>query len=184
MARLELWRWIPGYEGRYQVSTLGSVRSFVKGPPVVMRQVINPTSGYPSVSLYIDGNRKQMMVHWAVMRAFVGPTPEGQEIRHLDGDAGNPRQSNLCFGTKLINEADKKVHGTFKPPPVMRGMANGNSKISPEKWRVIRFRALAGETAGQLAEEFGVSKAAVYKRSLDEQWGLPRGNRGRKRKNK
>ena len=46
------------------------------------------------------------------MLAFVGPTPDGMQIRHLDGDRSNGRLENLTYGTGKENAADKNTHGT------------------------------------------------------------------------
>jgi hypothetical protein len=115
---VEEWRPIPGYAG-YEVSSLGRVLSHQKwrgteGPRLLAPQVGH--FGYPYVQLCgVSGaprNRRMRSVHTLVALAFLGPRPAGQEVRHLDGDPANCGVSNLAYGTKRENEADKRRHGT------------------------------------------------------------------------
>lgn len=90
------WKSIPGYEGYYSVSTTGKVRRD-KGynctkADRVLKQSIRP-NGYLYVELNKDGDAKKFNTHSLVALAFLGPTPEGEEIRHLDGCKTNPALS-------------------------------------------------------------------------------------------
>lgn len=115
---LEQWRPVPGYPG-YEVSDLGRVMSYRRSRPKVLRQGVHP-KGYLRVGLYgesRDGARYRyspntLTVHQLVMQAFVGPCPDGMEIRHLDGDPTNNALSNLRYGTHAENVADSIEHGT------------------------------------------------------------------------
>lgn len=91
------------------------------------------------------GREKQttVKVHVAVALAFLGPRPEGLDIRHLDGDPTNAHASNLAYGTKLENEADKWRHGTralYKLPYCRNGHAYtpDNSRFAPDGVRYCR----------------------------------------------
>lgn len=115
-------RWLPvvGWEGFYEVSDWGRVRSLprVAGPrpryfPGRMRKTPRGADGYPRVTLSAQGTKSgPLLVHRLVMRAFVGPCPEGQEVRHLDGDSSNCSLENLTYGTHSENERDAVRHGT------------------------------------------------------------------------
>ncbi len=83
----ETWKDVVGYEGIYQVSDLGHVRSLdrVVARPVkgdmklkgrILKQVSNSVSGHLTVNLYRDGPRKHY-VHRLVLSAFVGTCPKG-----------------------------------------------------------------------------------------------------------
>ncbi len=112
----ERWKPVPGFEGRYEVSDHGRVRSLLRwrnqpGPRLV-RTHPNP-DGYLSVGLYApDGSRVTFRVHGLVLLAFVGKRPEGLVTRHLDGDQANNHVSNLAYGTSSENNLDKTRHGT------------------------------------------------------------------------
>lgn len=76
-----------------------------------MRQTLN-ADGYPSVRLTIDGKRTRLAVHRLVAKHFLPPRPSSvHEVRHLDGDRMNSSVSNLAWGTRLENAADRERHG-------------------------------------------------------------------------
>lgn len=110
---MEVWKDIPGQEGRYQVSDLGNVRSVDRYVRIVrhgvdtMRfapgKVLRPgrtQSGHMSVAI---GKGKSKPVHQLVLAAFEGPCPEGYEVLHLNHDPSDNRHSNLRYGTRSEN---------------------------------------------------------------------------------
>jgi hypothetical protein len=121
-------RWLPvvGFEGFYEVSDQGRVRSLdrqvmrhggkASGYPLRIRgRVLAPRRqepGYSTVQLHLDGRPTKGFVHRLVMQAFVGPCPEGMEVRHINGDAEDSRLANLAYGTHSENLRDKLRHGT------------------------------------------------------------------------
>lgn len=118
----ELWLPIRGYEGLYEVSSLGRVRSLdreIEHPTagIVHRKgkvlAQNPLNkdGYLGVGLNKGGTKKKRSVHTLVLEAFVGPRPEGQQACHNDGNNTNNRVENLRWDTPRENVADIKRHG-------------------------------------------------------------------------
>lgn len=123
----ERWLSIPGYEGLYEVSDLGRVRSVdhVKLIPASRRSAAYlrthrgrllarkfDRNGYPIVDLCQDGVVRRFGNHQLVLVAFVGPRPAGMVSRHLNGDRTDPRLVNLAYGTYAENSADMRLHGT------------------------------------------------------------------------
>lgn len=108
----EIWRPVVGYEGLYEVSNTGRVRSLYDGRWQRCRiKELKPGAhedGYLLVSLYKDSERKIHTVHSLVMAAFVGPRPEGLQINHIDEDKTNNRVENLEYCTCRENNN----HGT------------------------------------------------------------------------
>lgn len=112
-------RWLPvvGWEGLYEVSDLGHVRSLARRTPGGIRggrtlRLAVARNGYLCVSLWKLGVGTTRTVHTLVTEAFIGPRPEGHQVRHLDGNRAHPELSNLAYGTPAENSADMKVHGT------------------------------------------------------------------------
>lgn len=89
MTYMERWRPVVEAPERYEVSDFGRVRSLLgrTGPHVIY--IGRGTHGHRLVSLHTTSGRVGRLVHRLVMEAFVGPCPEGMEVRHLDGDASN-----------------------------------------------------------------------------------------------
>lgn len=128
---VEEWRTIPGYEGLYEVSNFGAVRTlertWVSGKgvvrtvrPGVKRQSFDK-DGYPRVTLCKDGVKRRILVHRLVMWAFVGPQPKGIQVRHLDHSKTNNKLNNLCYGTAKENAADMIANPKYRHPQGMKG---------------------------------------------------------------
>lgn len=108
----EEWRPVIGYEGRYDVSDRGRVRSLLHGSPLLMKLIPSNKGDYLRVQLWKDGRGKTQWVHRLVLEAFIGPRPDGMVTRHLDGHSRDNGRENLMWGTQKQNIADKKTHGT------------------------------------------------------------------------
>ena len=119
----EQWRDIPGWEGHYQVSSQGRVRSLdrtttskvgiemrFRGRP--LKGVLD-TFGYPIVSLASPSTgRVRHQIHRLVLEAFVGPCPEGMEACHWDDNPENNNLENLRWASHADNMADKSRNWT------------------------------------------------------------------------
>lgn len=119
--QVEVWRAVPGYvEGSYEVSDLGRVRSLDRITSHghrrrgVILKPIRHERGYPMVNLWHSNVQRMQLVHRLVLLAFVGPSPDGLEARHGDGDPTNAALTNLSWGTHSENEFDKVDHGTHR----------------------------------------------------------------------
>jgi len=119
--RQEEWRPISGYDGAYEISSEGRVRSYrlprkrdrlLPTPSMVADSI--GTKGYRFVTL-IDskGRAHTSYLHSMVLSAFVGPRQGGMQCRHLDGNRENNRLDNLSWGTPRENAKDRCRHGTI-----------------------------------------------------------------------
>jgi hypothetical protein len=125
----EEWRAVPGYEGFYEISNLGTVKSITRQVPYgrhgctiykgrVLKQ-FKSKNGYACVKLSLCGASRTTYVHEIVLRAFIGARPITQakgEIRHLDGKKTNNKLANLVYGTVVENAADRVKHNKMKAP--------------------------------------------------------------------
>ncbi len=108
----EIWKSIPGYEGYYEVSTEGRVRSVARiavgrwGTCRRQATILTPTpngKGYLQVRFSIDGKKSKPLVHRLVAAAFV-PNPCGlPQINHKDGNKANNCVANLEWCTASEN---------------------------------------------------------------------------------
>lgn len=124
-SNIEIWKDINGYEGLYQVSNLGRVKSFSKTvnnypnctrvlPEKIRIGGVNKALGYRMLSLSKDGKTKQFFVHRLVAEAFV-PNPNNYPmVNHKDEDKTNNNSSNLEWCTAKYNMAYSNVFGCAK----------------------------------------------------------------------
>lgn len=125
----EIWRPVKGYEGLYEVSSLGYVKSLNyhrTGKEKILKPAKNKY-GYLFVALYRNGKRKMSKLHRLVAEAFI-PNPEGfKQVNHIDEDKTNNVVSNLefcdCkynnnFGTRNERSAVSQRNHPAKSKPV------------------------------------------------------------------
>lgn len=168
------WRPIPGFP-RYWVSDDGKVWSAYKaerGKGGIKATVLN--FGYPVVTLDMGGKHYARRVHALVLLAFVGPRPEGMDIRHLDGDRTNANLSNLRYGTRSENVRDAIKHGThwtpFRHLPHLTGEDHPFAKLTSAGVAQIRASLAAGVSQARLADQWGVSRRTVSDIALRRTW--------------
>lgn len=99
---IEKFKDIPGYEGLYQVSDCGTVRSLKYGKVKYLKNKKRHT-GYEIIGLYRDGIVKHFLIHRLVYEAFVGGIPEGYEIDHVNTVRDDNRLVNLRVVTSKEN---------------------------------------------------------------------------------
>ena len=120
----ERWLPVPEYEGIYEVSDAGRIRSvdrhvtyrsglvvFYRGR--VLRQTVH-RDGHLVVTLWRGNKGRTRRVHQLVMAAFVGPCPAGREVCHGDGNPARNCLSNLRYDTRSNNHRDAGRHGTHR----------------------------------------------------------------------
>lgn len=156
----EVWRPVLGFEGRYEVSNFGNVRSLISGTPKPLRPDLI-SQGYLRVRLCVKGGCERRMIHRLVLESFVGARPDGCQACHNNGNRIDNRPENLRWDTQEANDRDRDIHGT-RP----RGERHGMSKISEDDVRQIR--AEFGEKRGRdraqvLADLYGVSMSHIYR---------------------
>lgn len=117
----EIWQPVPEYEGLYEVSSQGRVRSidrYVKGKHGNLRlargRLIAQTllHGYPTVRIYKDNVGQTVGVHRLLCLAFYGIPPAGYQACHNDGDRAHNTLDNLRWDSVSENHRDSVRHGT------------------------------------------------------------------------
>ena len=162
---MEIWKDIPGYEGKYQASTDGRIRSVDRlvrakchytGKDFYRRmrgKVLKPgqycKNGHVSVVLGHGAAGKP--VHQLIMNTFVGPVPKGMEVLHINGNPKDNRLLNLRYGTRTENILD-----VYRQGGIWR-------KLSVDDVGSIRFGLWCGIKGVELAAMFGVSQDTISK---------------------
>lgn len=106
----EVWKDIVGYDGLYQVSNLGRVRSLNYRRTGKTKEMKPGTdkNGYRYICLMVEGKARYYKVHRLVYEAFVGPIPYGHEINHINEEKADNRVENL----ETVSHKDNINHGT------------------------------------------------------------------------
>ena len=159
LCAMEAWEDIPGYEGRYQVSSLGRVKSLTRrvhcgkngaGVRLIPERILRAgrrADGHLSVVL---GHKQPgSQVHQLVLLAFVGPPEPGQEVRHINGDPTDNRLCNLQYGSRTENILD-----VYRIGKAWR-------KLTAEDVAEIRKQLEQGTRGVDLAKAYGVSQTTI-----------------------
>ena len=159
----EIWKDVIGYEGLYQVSSLGRVMRLAGGQGATPGRILKPgrvSKGYLMVSLYRDGKRTDRYIHRLVAKAFLGDAPPGCEVNHRNGNKTDNRVENLEWVTHAENL--NHAHDTLGKE-IPRGEAHGNARLIRQQVIEIRKLAATGELSQrELGEMFGVSKRLIW----------------------
>lgn len=175
----ELWKPIPGYDDRYEVSDMGRVRRISPrwgGPPIILakRSAGRPTLDgkcYLGVSLWSSGKRPghSRAVHRIVAEAFLGDS-NGKHVNHIDGNKHNNQASNLEYCSPKENSRHAWKMGLLKQPPIGIGSSNGRAKISAET-AVKIYEQLKKTGIAETARILQVSRNTVNDIKVRRKWG-------------
>ena len=158
----ERWKDIIGYEGYYQVSSHGRVKSLsrkVNGgnnirntKEIILKQKPNKY-GYSRIILGFEGNLKAKNVHRLVAEAFIDNTLNKPCVNHIDGDKFNNKLENLEWCTYKENV----IHA------ISTGLTDGKNNAILSKEQVVKIRELLkkGWRQKDIAASFNISKTTV-----------------------
>ena len=127
----ENWKDVLGYEGLYQASNLGRIRSlnYNREGKIKILKPVKAKNGYLRVNLYKDGKLKHYSVHRLVWEAFNGKIPEGYEINHINEIKTDNRLENLNlmtpkqnvnWGTRNQRVGEKQRNDSNRSKPVLQ----------------------------------------------------------------
>jgi hypothetical protein len=137
---MEKWKDIKNYEGLYQVSNMGRIKSLARkrnGGKAGHGEIIlkfGLAAGYSRVSLYRDGNQKQFSVHRLVLDAFCGES--NLQCNHRNGLKTDNRLINLEWVTPSENTKHAISTGL---QIIMKGSQLPQSKLTESQVRRIKF---------------------------------------------
>lgn len=165
----EVWRSIPGFEGLYEASTHGQIRSERRviamrngGTCVRQGRILSQATkrnGYKQVTLVAaDSSRTSGMVHRLILLTFRGK-PDELVARHLDGDKSNNMLANLRWGTySQNNKGDKYQQGTM---PL--GEKHHGAKLSEGDVINIRKMRAEGFSGAEIAQQYPhLNRSSIY----------------------
>jgi hypothetical protein len=161
----EVWKEIKGYEGKYEISNLGRIKSLfmyrykLDGNYKVFRELIitpkRATNGYLGVDLSLNGKIRHS-IHRLVAINFIENPYDYKEVNHIDGDKENNKVDNLEWMSLQQNRDHAKVNKLME-----YGEGRYNSKLDDNKIRVIREEFGNGLTMYKLAKKFEVCSGTI-----------------------
>lgn len=179
----EKWKPVKGYEGLYEVSDFGRIKSLKRTETVknkrgetytrshkerILAQTLDGRSNYLQVMLCKDGKGKKHLVHRLVANAFIENPLSLQEVNHIDEDKTNNCAANLEWCTHKYNSnyGSRQAFG--------RGEKNSQNKFSEELIKQVRCEFVArdpekGLTA--LSKKHGISMPHLCAILRGKRWG-------------
>ena len=181
----EIWKDIEGYEGLYQISNMGRVKSvermkwcgkgYYKTPERILK-ARKTKNGYLLVNLWKDGKIKSYYIHRLVAQAFLDNPDNLPEVNHIDQDKTNNKVENLEFcdrsynvnyGTRNRNVAEK-LRGRKKSEESNKKRAEkltNNPKISKPVIAIDKRTGLIVEflSAHEAERVLGISQSNITK---------------------
>jgi hypothetical protein len=166
----ELFKDIPGYEGRYQVSNLGRIkvhREKQKYKPMLcsIRATNSLSNGYKNITLGFKSRKKTFLIHRIVMLAFYGPPGGGMVVNHKDGIKYNNNLKNLEYITQKENIAHARENGK-----IPRGEQHYFSKFSEKDIIKVKKLIADGLTQKEVAHLFNVRQPTIHKIITGKTW--------------
>lgn len=168
-------RWLPirGYEGLYEVSDMGRVRSLdrvcsdgKRRKGRILRQGDN-SDGYLLAKLSHRGTVKTKTTHSLVAEAFIGRRPGKGQVNHINGKRADNRVDNLEWVSRSQNMLHAyRVLGSASNV----GERNPNTKLDKLAVIEIRVAHAAGASYSELAERHGISGSHVRNIVTRENW--------------
>lgn len=164
---LEIWKDVLGWEGFYEVSNHGRVRSLPRLSRLNSKQperkrlmggkIRQPsvTGRYLGLALTANNRKQFYPVHILVLESFCCPRPKGLFARHLNGDAFDNRPENLAWGTHLENMQDRMKHGRYA-----KGENHPMAKLSDQQFLEIINGSL---TYLEVSIKYGISKTHAFR---------------------
>ena len=178
----ETWKPCYGFEGFYEVSDKGRVRSvdhYTKEtidtlgrhqPSVLKRGKLikqrDHSFGYKIVTLSKNNKIFTTPVHRLVAEAFYEPrTSKDIVIRHLNGDPSDNRVENLAYGTQKENMMD-----AIKQDTVEYGERRYNAKLDNATVKQVKQDLVCGASSGEVSKKYGIPQSQVWKIAVGQTW--------------
>lgn len=148
----EIWKDIPNYEGLYQASNLGRIKSLDKwvnwmngGKRFIKGRILKPylIKGYQRVCICKNGKNKYCFVHRLVYETFIGEIPKGLQVNHKDENPQNNILSNIdtlmtCKENINYGTRTERMSKTKSKPVVQKSLQGEVIKIWPSAKEIQR----------------------------------------------
>ena len=159
---MEIWKDIKGYEGVYQISSEGRVKSLKRKVSCkngsfreLQEKIVQPLftkNGYLNLIASKKQFRETLVVHHLVAKHFIGERPEGMYVDHIDRDRTNNRVENLRYVTAQESVINRKI-----------------TKLNGDMVKQIK-EMMGHKPQSEIAKLFGISQAMVSSINTGRRW--------------
>lgn len=173
---MEIWKPVVGFEGIYEVSSDGRVKSVRDENNSYVGRIRTPAvyrTGYKFYRLYKNGIPSYHREHRLVGKAFIPNPLNKPHINHKNGMPGDNQVGNL----EWVTEKENKLHAT---QILCRGIGskNGQAKLREADIPLILKLSAAGRSSKWIANKYGVRRQSIYGILVGKTWchasGIPR----------
>ena len=147
--QIEVWKDVDGFEGVYQISNLGRLKSFIKDSEGRVLSNTNRKGDYFTVVLKKGDKVRHARIHRLVAEAFIPNPDKLSQVHHKDGN----KQNNCVDNLEWVSNREHHFITRQQNPNVIRGLVNYNRFVRPKK---IQQYSLNGE----LLAEYNNSREA------------------------
>lgn len=166
MKEIEIWKDVDCYNGDYQVSNLGRVKSYKCGKERILNGALN-AAGYLRVLLSKNKKSKWWAVHRLVMLSFVSNPESKLEVNHINGVKADNRLDNLEWCTASENAIHAFNMGLRS---AKKGEENHNATLTKEDTYNIKVLLNIGEKQKSIAERYGVMPNCISRINTGVRW--------------
>lgn len=173
----EVWKPVQGYEGRYEVSSSGKVKTvgrFINAPRGRQRWINEAelsthitSRGYVQTMFKVGQKNFPQLVHRLVATAFIENPESLPQVNHMDGNKLNNHASNLEWCTSKENCAHARRERLYEPA---RGQNAGGAKLTNEQVLEIRKRLSSGETHESISLDYPVNRTVITRIASGARW--------------
>ena len=162
----ELWKTVKDYEGKYHVSSIGRVKSTIKGGEKILKPRTAP-NGYLHVAFYKTSRVTCHRVHRLVAMAFIPNPNELPQINHIDGNKLNNLAENLEWCNARYNQLHAIALGLVTYDV---GEAHHMTPFKNEDIFAIREAYKNGDSQQRIADRYGVSQTSIHAIVVRKTW--------------
>lgn len=164
----EIWKDIPGYDGIYQISNYGRVKSlgayfyqngYLRHNRAKIMSIFNNGNGYSYISLTKNGKRKNHYIHRLVASAFIGEIANGFVVNHKDYDKSNNQVDNL----EIITQSENIRYSALRMKKPHKSWKISNTGEKHIYFRNGKYRV---QISGKIDKQYSSFEEAIKKREM------------------